>query len=147
MKKSISLFMATVLAVLLVPASTLASSSLTDVSGVINFNGVHVGKGVKVTVSCNGHTVTGKTDKSGTYLVQFKKSQCKTKDTITVTATVNGITATSTAKADKETCRLNVAIINVSVPEYGLIGLTGAAITGSGAFFLIRRRQLSGPQA
>ncbi len=146
MKKKLSLMVATVLAVLLVPATSFANSSTTRVTGVIDFNGVHVGKGVKVTVTCDGHVRTDKTNKHGVYSVKFEK-KCGKNDTITVTATVNGITGTSTGKSHKDNCRLNVAIINVSVPEYGLIGLSGATIIGGGAFMVIRRRQLSGHQA
>jgi hypothetical protein len=148
MKKRIALFISTVFAVVALPAATFAASGVTDVSGVISYNGVHVGKGILVTVHCNASTLTDKTNKSGTYLVQFTKQQCKKGSTVTVSATVNGHTGSNTGTATKETNKLNLAIVPVNiVPEFGLIGLTGATLIGGGAFMVLRRRQLSGHQA
>ena len=115
MKKLILGFIS-VLALLLIPATTGATSGITDVSGTISFNGSHVGKNILVTVTCNGNVLTDKTNKNGVYLVQFTKQQCPKNSTVHVSATVNGITGSSTGKAKKDTNLLNVAVINVSVP-------------------------------
>jgi hypothetical protein len=148
MKKRISLFVTTVLAVLMVPAATLAISGFTDVTGVITYQGVHVGQGVVVTVECNGNVLTDNTDASGTYFVQFPKQQCLKPDLITVTADSNNHEGKATGKATEETTKLNVALINVSiVPEFGLIGLAGATLIGGAAFMIVRRRQLGDHQA
>jgi hypothetical protein len=146
MKKRFWLFVATLIAMLFMPAAALAHGNTTEVTGTISSNGKHVGKGIAVIVSCDGHTRQTITNRHGVYSIKFKKRQCNFNETITVTATVNGVTGTSTGKARHERCSFNVAVINVSVPEYGLLGLTGATVIGGGAFLAIRRRQLSGHQ-
>jgi len=141
MKKLLLSFLS-VGALLFIPAATASATGFTDVSGVISFNGTHVGKNIVVTVNCNGNVLTDKTDKTGTYLVQFTKQQCPKNSTVHVSATVNGITGNSTGKAKKDTNRLNVAVVNVSVPEFGVITGIGTMVAAGGAFLVIRRRQL-----
>jgi hypothetical protein len=146
--KRILLSIASALAALiLIPAIASASPGTTEVSGVISFNGTHVGKGILVTVNCKGNILTDKTNKSGTYLVTFTKQQCPKNSNVTVTATVNGDTGSSTGKAKKDTNKLNVAIVNVDVPEFGLITAGAATLIGGAAFMVVRRRQISGHQA
>lgn len=141
--KKLLLSLVGALGLLLIPvASASAAPAYTEVSGVIYYNGVHVGKGVKVTVKCKGNKLTTKTNKSGSYLVQFRKQQCPKGSTVTVTATYKGVTASNTGKVTKETNKLNVAIVNVSLPEMGLVTGIGAALLGGGAFYLIRRQSL-----
>ena len=152
MKKKLLPLIIMVAVLLMVPAATSAHgrskhSSKTEVTGMINFNEKHVGKGTVVTVTCDGYSKSDKTNKHGEYSVTFSKKECPPNSTFTVAATVQGIKGTSTGKATKEKCRANVAVINVSVPEYGLVSLLGATGFGAGAFMLIRRRQLNGHQA
>lgn len=127
----------------LVPiASASAASAYTDVTGTINYNGAPVGKGVKVIVKCNGNKLTDTTSKKGAYFVQFTKKECPASAKITVSATYGGITGSSKGKATKESNDLNVAIVNVSLPELGFVTSIGAVLLGGGAFFLIRQRNL-----
>jgi len=142
MKKILSLIVSLGALMVMIPASASALAGYTDVSGVIYYNGVHVGKGVVVTVTCNGNSLTDKTGKSGTYLVQFTKQECPKNSKVKVSATVNGITGNSTGTATEDTARLNVAIVNVSVPELGVATGIGATVAGAGSIFVIRRRQL-----
>lgn len=143
MKKLIATVVGVVsLFLMLIPAAASASPAYTDVSGVISYDGHHVGKGVEVAVVCNGNTLTDKTNKSGTYLVQFTTKQCKMGSEVTVTATYDGVTGNNRGKAKCETNELNIAIINVDVPEFGTAAGIGAVTLSVGAFMIIRRRQL-----
>lgn len=144
MKKLRTIILSAVgLLLILAPTAASAASGYTDVSGVITYDGNHVGKGVKVTVVCDGNTLTDKTNKTGTYLVQFTKQECPKGSNVTVTATYNGVTGSVTKKAKKETNELNIAIVNVNLPEFGVVAGVSAALISGGAFLVIRRRQLS----
>jgi hypothetical protein len=147
MKKALLTIVATLLSVAFVPAIASAAPAFTDVTGTIYYNGVHVGKGVLVTVTCKGNVLTDKTNKSGVYLVQFSKKECPVNAKITVTATVNGDKGKSTGKSNEETTDLNLAIINVDVPELGLVTGLAALTVGAGATLMIRRRHISGNRA
>jgi hypothetical protein len=148
MKKRFLLFIATVFTVAALPAAALADPGVTDVTGVISFNGNPVGAGVTATVACHGNTLTDTTDASGTYLVEFPQQDCPKNQTVTVSATVNGHNGSNTGKATRETNKINVAVVNVNVvPELGIITAAGAGLIGAAGFMVVRRRQTSGHQA
>jgi hypothetical protein len=148
MKKRIALFITTVFAVVAMPAATFAAGGQTDVNGTVTKGGSPV-KNAKVQVTCGTTTKKAHTDASGAYLVVFKIAKCPAGSTVNVTASKNhvGSGSNSGTVSPYNTDKLNVAIVNVSVPEFGLIGLTGATLIGGGAFMVTRRRQLSDHQA
>lgn len=142
MKKRILLFIATVLSVVAIPVATFAVSPTTDVTGVVTHNSAAV-QGANVTVTCNGHNGNDTTDSTGTYLVVFSATDCPHGETASVTAQKGGLSGSNSGPVNGVTNKLNVAVVDVSVvPEYGMIGLTGAAVIGGGAFLAVRRRQL-----
>jgi hypothetical protein len=148
MKKRIALFISTVFAVVALPAAAFAIPGVSDVTGVISFNGNPVGSGVTATVVCHGNTLTDTTDSTGTYFVEFTQQNCPKNQTATVSATVSGNSGSNSGKLTKVTNKINLAIVDVNVvPEYGLIGLTGATLIGGAAFMVMRRRQLGDHQA
>ena len=132
------------LAVLL-PATAMAATPRTEVSGVVSSNG-HPVTGAQVIVICDGHATKTHTDSTGTYLVQYKPSSlCPNGATAHVTATAGGQGGNNNGNVQGLTERLNVAIVNVSVvPEFGIITGVSASILGGGAFLAIRRRETSG---
>ena len=146
MKKRIALFITTVFAVVALPVSTFAAAATTDVTGTVTSNG-HGVKGAKVTVVCDHHAKTDTTDASGAYLVVFKAKDCPAGSHVDVVAKKKKQGGYNSGTATPVDTKLNVAMVNVSLPEFGLIGLTGAAIIGGGAFMVMRRRQLSDHQA
>ena len=134
------------LSVFMLPVTALADSTKTEVTGVVSYQGQHVGKNVEVTVSCNGHTKTDKTNKEGAYSVRFTAQQCPKNSMVTATSTVNGQTGTATGKVTSSgKCKVNVAVVPINVvPEFGALSAAGAGVTGVGAFLFIRRRQSDG---
>jgi hypothetical protein len=149
MKKRIALFVATVLTTVALPAAAFASSSpaITQVSGEVTHNGSPV-DGANVTVTCDSVTGNDTTDSDGGYLVTFAKADCPNGSTATSAASKGGLNGNNSGPVNKLSSKLNIAIVDVSVvPEFGLIGLTGAALIGGAGFMVMRRRQLGDHQA
>ena len=97
--------------------------------------------GALVTVTCKGIVRTDTTDASGSYLVSFTTAQCPFGSTVKVVAKKGGETGVSSGTVQGLTTKLNVAIVNVSIPEYGLFGTIMAGGAGLGLMAYMRRRQ------
>jgi hypothetical protein len=142
MKKVIAAFLASLAMLLMIPASSFAAASKTDITGTVYNNGKPV-VGAKVVVVCNNNSRKDTTDSTGAYLVQFTAAQCPAGDKATVVATYKKLGGTNSATISSTTDKLNVNIVNVSLPEFGVIAGVAAAIAGAGAFLVIRRKQLA----
>jgi hypothetical protein len=141
MKKVILGALSSLLLILAVPAASFAAAAQTDVSGTVTDNGSLV-QGADVTIMCNGltrHTTTGG---KGAYLFVFQKVNCPDGSNVTVTATKASMDGSNSGSVNSESNKLNVAIINVSLPELGAFAAGGAAILGGGAFLAVRRNEL-----
>lgn len=119
---------------------THATSAKTDVTGVVTDHAVPAG-GAFVTVLCEGHTMTDTTDAHGSYLVTFPAADCPFGSTVKVTAQKGGKSGVASGTVEGKTTKLNLAIVNVAIPEYGLIGTMLAGGAGLGALAFMRRRQ------
>src|SRR6266496_6035991 len=111
----------------------------TDVTGVITSHGNPV-VGATVTVTCRGFVRTDTTDANGSYLVSFTTAQCPFGSTVKVMAKKGTMTGSSSGTVQGITTKLNIAVVNVSIPEYGWLGGLIAAGTGVGAIAYTRRR-------
>jgi hypothetical protein len=111
----------------------------TSVSGVIMNNGKPV-KGAHVTVVCDNNARSTKTNNAGQYNVTFPKGDCNVGDTVTVVASKGGKGGVSSGKVTTGTVKLNVAIVNVALPELGLVTGAGAALTAGAGFLVVRRK-------
>jgi len=133
------------LAVVVASAGTLSASvgatpPQSDVTGVITENQVAV-SGATVTVLCNGHTEVDTTDAQGAYLVTYAWADCPFGSTVKVSASKDAKSGVASGTVQGITTKLNLAIVNVSIPEYGLIGGILAGIAGIGMITCARRRQ------
>lgn len=130
--------------VLAAPAIAFASPASSQVSGVVSYNGNSVGKGVDVSVTCDGKTKTDKTDSSGKYKVTFGVGECASGDHVTATVTDGSKSGTNSVNNPTGDVTLNVALTkSVSLPEMGAVtGIAAAAVAG-GAFVVVRRRNLA----
>lgn len=117
-----------------------AAGPQTNVTGVVTENHVAVAN-ANVTVLCNGNTQTDTTDSFGSYLVTFPSADCPFGVTVKVTAEKDGKSGVKTGTVQGITTKLNLAIVNVSIPEYGLIGALTAGGAGIGMIAYMRRRQ------
>jgi hypothetical protein len=124
------------------PSATPATPGVaTQIDGIVTNNGKPV-KNAKVTIVCNGHAKSTTTTKTGAYSVKFKAGQCAVGSKVTVVATKKGSGGVGSGIVSAGTVKLNVSIVNVALPEFGLItGFAGAA-AAIAAFFVIRRRQV-----
>jgi len=112
----------------------------TDVTGVITESQAAVA-GASVTILCNGHPRSDTTDAFGSYLAVFPIGHCPLGQTVKVTAEKNGKSGVTSGTVQGITTKLNLAIVNVSIPEYGTIGALIAGGAGIGMIAYTRRRQ------
>src|SRR5580700_6728859 len=92
MKKKLSLFVASILAIIVLPAVSFAAPLKNTITGTVYYNGVPT-SGAHVTVYCypKNTSVIQKTTTSkagGAYSVKFTNTKCATGDTISVYAFV-----------------------------------------------------------
>ncbi|GIU70294.1 MAG: hypothetical protein KatS3mg002_1530 [Candidatus Woesearchaeota archaeon] len=97
-------------------------------------------QGVPVTVTCNGNILNTTTDASGMYYVFYPSLQCDVLDTATVEVTIGDTTYTGEGTVDfSKECRINIANVNLQIPEFGVVA-AGLALIGAIAIFAIRRK-------
>lgn len=140
MKKLVLGVLAAVLMSVGTSAGVSATLPKTDITGVVTDNHVAVA-GATVTATCQGNTGVDTTDAHGSYLIVFDAPQCPFGSIVKVTAQKGGKSGTSSGPVHGITTKLNLAIVNVSIPEYGVIGTIAAAGIGMGLIAYSRRRQ------
>lgn len=140
MKKILVGALAAILVSVGASASVSAAPAKTDVTGVVTDNHVAVA-GASVTVLCQGNTETDTTDAQGAYLVTYLSHQCPFGSTVKVTAQKGGKSGVSSGTVRGITTKLNLAIVNVPIPEYGLLGTIAAGGIGLGMIAYSRRRR------
>jgi len=146
MKQKIAVLLAVVVASAgLVSASANAAPPTSVVTGVITENQMVV-SGASVSVLCNGHTETDTTNAQGSYLVMYPSGDCPFGSTVKVTAQKGGKSGVASGTVQGITTKLNLAIVNVSIPEYGLAGGIVAGSAGIGLIAYSRRRQTNKQQ-
>lgn len=121
-------------------ASATGTIPQTSVTGVVTKDHVAVAN-ADVTVLCNGHTLMDTTDAQGSYLVNFPSADCPFGHTVKVTATKGEYSGVKTGTVTGVTTKLNLAIVNVEIPEYGVIGAFAAGGMGLGLIAYTRRQQ------
>jgi hypothetical protein len=143
MKNTLYLILA-VFALVLLSVSTMAVT-LTVVSGTITDQSNAVVDGATVQVVCHhgstDNTLTVTSGSDGKYYAFFPALQCNAGDTATVTATKGDASNSETGSISYlSSCRINVGIINVQIPEFGVIA-GGVALIGAIAGFAIMRKR------
>jgi hypothetical protein len=123
-----------------VSASSYATPPTTDVTGVVTENHVPVA-GATVKVTCKGHMEMDTTDANGSYLVTYPAGDCPFGVTVKVVAEKDGKSGVASGTVRGVTTKLNLAIVDVSVPEFGAFGAVAAGGMGIGTIAYMRRRQ------
>lgn len=119
-------------------AGTIYDSSNARVNGDKDFE--------RVTVTCNGVVKTGDIGSNGGYTVTFRSNQCKEGDSVTTSAVTESGSGSNTTRVygdDEEgPCGdTDVTVLDVSVPEFGLIGGIFTALASVGGYLKLRKRQ------
>lgn len=141
MKKTVlGLLVAVFATVGITSASVSAAPPQTSVTGVVTESQMAVA-GATVSVLCNGHTETDTTNATGAYLVNFPSADCPFGTTVKVTAQKGDKSGVASGTVQGVTTKLNLAIVNVEIPEYGLIGALIAGGMGLGFIAYTRRQQ------
>jgi hypothetical protein len=144
MKKFLASLLLSISTLVLMPiaaSAATANPAQTNVSGSVTSSG-HPVSNANVHVQCGSEAADDNTANDGGYVVNLLASGCPAGAEITVTATSGSGAGTSTGRASRITTRLNVAVINVALPELGFVTGAGALAAAGGAFFVIRRRQV-----
>jgi hypothetical protein len=123
------------------PTSALVPTGMTIVAGKVTHNNQAV-SGANITVVCNTHSQNTTTNSNGDYGVTYDPADCPDGKVATVVASKNGMGGTNSGTVGATgAINLNIAIVNVSIPEFGVItGFAGMAAAG-GLFIYTRRRQ------
>jgi hypothetical protein len=112
------------------------------VYGTITKNG-HPVNSSWVTVNCQGDYGWGKTNRRGQYDVTISGWQCKPGSHVVVTAGKNNESGMSRGIINRcHRLDLNVALVSVALPEFGLLTGIGAMVLGASIALLIRQRKL-----
>lgn len=141
MKKHLA-SIALIAAFVVLPAATFAASGFTQISGTVYTNNNQKVSGAKVTVICDGHSKKTITASNGSYLVQYATKKCPAGSNATASATKGTKTGSNSEKVNNVTgTTINLAIVNITIPEFSaILGFIAVLIAG-GAFLSIRSRK------
>jgi hypothetical protein len=132
-----------VLAFALLAVGMVAAANPTVVTGTIyKSDGTTEQPNAAVQVICNGNEKdTTSYDPDGTYIVDYTQAECAPGDTVAVTATFDSTSGHNTGVVcGPDLCpKLNVALVDVSIPEFATFGLIAAALAGLGIVAFRRR--------
>jgi hypothetical protein len=113
----------------------------TSITGMITYaDGTTPVVGANVEVNCNGNIKNDLSDSDGLYSVTYTLAECDALDTVSVTATLGEMSGSNTGTVCAEgECPFNVAVVDVSIPEFTTVGLIAVALAGIGVLAFRRR--------
>lgn len=118
---------------------------ITHVSGQVTGPDGKPFKDADIVIICDGQTDNTKTRGNGNFNKIFiGKNTCEAGDTVTVTATKDGVSGSGSgivvSRRDGRFVDVNFSVINFSVPEFGLLTGAVALIGSAGTFYALRKR-------
>ena len=124
----------------LAPCTAQAAPTETTITGHVSDHG-HVVPGAKVIMKCGVLEKEGFADSHGEYWFVVPAVDCPVGATVQVMAS-DGIRSGTIFAVVQFVNTVNIAIANVGVPEYGVLGGIVAAVSGAGVIAFTRRRLL-----
>lgn len=105
--------------------------------------------GDMVTVVCNGHLLVVPFDASGNYAAIFPQNRCKVGDSASASVAVpegSGSTAgvVQNTEINGPVVDLDVVVLNITVPELGLIGMGVAGMASAAGYLYMKGRAAVG---
>jgi hypothetical protein len=143
--KNILFIAIAIVALAMVGAVSAVGPTLTVISGTIyQADNTTVVPNAAVTVTCTHNSIdyvrTTTSSGVGSYGVVFPVSQCTVSDSVLVEAVSNGADGSNTGTVDHTgRCLVNTGIINVSIPEFGVVA-GAVALVGALGIFVYRRK-------
>jgi hypothetical protein len=114
------------------PGETIVGGQITELDHVTPVSGA------TVTVDCNGVTESATSLADGSYVVCYDKEDCTVGQDAYVSAVKDGASGDNNGKVIGRTM-LDVAIVNVSIPEFGVVA-AGTVLVGSVVLFAMMRK-------
>jgi hypothetical protein len=101
--------------------------------------------GGSITVRCGSSTKVATIESNGHYGVSFTQSQCKSGDSASATASTSDGSGTNSTTVQNTNVNgpvvdLDVAVIDITVPEFGMIGGAVTALGAVGSYLVMRAR-------
>lgn len=125
-------------------SSASAQVAQTIVTGVVTDGSNNPVTGGSVQVQCGTGSQSGSINSGGSYQVVFEQTACKAGDTATVTATTpQGSGSGSTTVQDSVTTPvvdIDIAVVAISVPEFGIIGGMISMIGAVGSYIYMKSK-------
>lgn len=119
----------------------------TWVSGTV-YNSSHVPvSGGSITVHCGSATQVASIGADGNYGVSFSQTDCKAGDTASATASTSDGSGSNAATVENTTVNgpivdLDVAVVDITVPEFGMIGGMVTMLGAAGSYLYMRAKSL-----
>jgi len=108
-----------------------------SVTGNVTWSNGTVVDGAIVKVTCEhggvNDSVEGTSMLDGSYNVIINSTDCDYNDKVWVMASIDGLSGmNSGVMCDSESCFIPIAIINIQIPEFGLLGAMLVVLAGVG---------------
>jgi len=110
------------------------------VTGTVTYGNGSIVPGADVDVTCNNVTGTATTDLFGNYDVAFSSTDCKFGDPVSVTASKSPASGSNTGNmCAAGECEFPIGLVDVQIPEFGLIAAS-LAVVGALGIFMFKRK-------
>ena len=121
-----------------------AFAAIADVTGVVTMQDDSPVDGALVSVTCTHESVDtteqDTTDSDGTYLVVFNADDCSYGDALLASATKDDLSGSNTGNmCDEEDCFMPIGLVDITIPEFTVVGALMAALAVAGMLFYRRK--------
>ena len=120
------------------------AAPLTVITGTVTDADSNLVDGATVEVTCTHNSVDSveltTTDVDGQYYVTFSPLDCDDGDAVTVAVTYGDQSGSNDGTVNYAECLVNVGIIDVQIPEFGVVA-AGLALVGAIAGFAVMRKK------